>query len=176
MIFEQKQALRREVRLRLSNLAAAEMEAKSEAIWRQVEQLEEFRQAATVLLFASLPTEVQAQRFMQRWGEQKHLLLPIVHGDALLVGAAADLKKSALFGILEPVRALAEMPPLDVAIVPGLAFDRSGNRLGRGKGYYDRFLKTVTNPYKIGVCFGCQLFEQIPHDEQDVKMDKVVVG
>lgn len=168
--------MRREVRLLLSKLSAAEIAAKSEAIWRQVEPMEEFRQAATVLLFASLPSEVQTQSFMQRWSEQKLLLLPIVHGDTLLVGASAALKKNDLFGILEPARALAEIPPVDVAIIPGLAFDKRGNRLGRGKGYYDRFLKTINPPYKIGVCFACQLLEQVPHEEQDVKMDKVVAG
>ncbi|MDR0687979.1 MAG: 5-formyltetrahydrofolate cyclo-ligase [Prevotellaceae bacterium] len=171
--FEQKQALRKEVRGLLSCLSAAEITAKSEAIWRQVEALEEFRQAATVLLFASLPTEVQSQSFMQRWGSQKRLLLPIVHGDTLLVGAPAALKKSTPFGILEPAQALAKIPPIDVAIIPGVAFDRYNNRLGRGKGYYDRFLNAI-HLYKIGVCFSCQLFDRIPHGKRDVKMDRVV--
>jgi 5-formyltetrahydrofolate cyclo-ligase len=175
MIFEQKQAFRKEVKLLLSKLSVMEIAAKSEAVWRQVEQLEEFRQAATVLLFASLPTEVQTQSFMQRWNGQKQFLLPIVHGDTLLVGASSELRASACFGLLEPVRALTEIPPIDLAIIPGLAFDRHNNRLGRGKGYYDRFLK-VTGSYKVGVCFACQLFEQIPHEEQDVKMDRVLVG
>lgn len=176
MIFEQKQAFRREVRLLLGKLSAAEIEAASEAVWRQVEQEEAFRRAATVLLYASLPTEVQTQRFVQRWRGEKQLLLPVVHGETLLVGAVdAELRRNAAFGVMEPSHALAEIPPVDVAIIPGLSFDRSNNRLGRGKGYYDRLLKTI-NPYKIGVCFACQLFEQIPHEEHDVKMDRVIAG
>ncbi len=81
--------------------------------------------------------------------------------------------RKGVFGILEPADALAEMPPLDLAIIPGLAFDRQNNRLGRGKGYYDKFLK-MKDLQKIGVCFGCQLFDEILHEEFDVRMDKVI--
>jgi 5-formyltetrahydrofolate cyclo-ligase len=75
-------------------------------------------------------------------------------------------------GINEP-KALEFMPSIDLAIIPGLAFDKENNRLGRGKGYYDKFLKT-TSAFKLGICFSEQLLDSIPHDELDVKMDKVI--
>ncbi len=81
--------------------------------------------------------------------------------------------RKGTFGILEPENALPEIPPLDLAIIPGLAFDRENNRLGRGKGYYDKLLNTHSL-YKVGACFGCQLFDEIPHEAFDVKMDRVV--
>jgi 5-formyltetrahydrofolate cyclo-ligase len=116
---------------------------------------------------------VQTPDFIRRHGERLRLLLPVVHGDALLVGEAAGPRRSNRFGILEPAQALREIPPVDVVVVPGVAFDRRNNRLGRGKGYYDRLLATI-NTYKIGVCFGCQLLEHVPHDAHDVRMDRVV--
>ncbi|MDR3187710.1 MAG: 5-formyltetrahydrofolate cyclo-ligase [Prevotellaceae bacterium] len=170
-----KQEIRREMKSLLYRLSPPEIAAKSEAIWRQVEQLEAFRRASVVLLYASLPDEVQTQHFMRRHIMHLRLLLPIVHGSTLLVGDATALKQSEQLGILEPVQALAEIPPIDVAIIPGVAFDRQNNRLGRGKGYYDRLLSAVST-YKIGVCFSCQLLGSVPHNDKDVKMDVVVSG
>ena len=60
-----------------------------------------------------------------------------------------------------------------VAVIPGMAFDREGHRLGRGKGYYDRFLNRVKT-YKIGVCFDFQMMDQLPHDPHDVMMDEII--
>lgn len=59
-------------------------------------------------------------------------------------------------------------------MVPGMAFDADGNRLGRGKGYYDRFLALVPDAYKIGVCFPFQKFPAVPVDDNDVKMDIII--
>ena len=63
---------------------------------------------------------------------------------------------------------------IDVAIIPGMAFDEAGHRLGRGKGYYDRFLARVPNLYKIGLCFSWQVVPHIPCDEHDIRMDRII--
>lgn len=63
---------------------------------------------------------------------------------------------------------------IDVAVVPGMGFDTSCRRLGRGKGYYDRLLPKAANACKIGVCFGFQLLASIPADGHDVKMDRII--
>ena len=79
------------------------------------------------------------------------------------------------YGIMEPMGKLfTDYAGIDVAIVPGMGFDKSGHRLGRGKGYYDRFLPKAVNAYKIGVCFGFQKLEDIPSDNYDVIMDEVI--
>ncbi|HQG08910.1 MAG TPA: 5-formyltetrahydrofolate cyclo-ligase, partial [Dysgonamonadaceae bacterium] len=62
---------------------------------------------------------------------------------------------------------------IDLIIVPGVAFDRKLNRLGRGKGYYDRLLSQLKSP-KIGICFDFQLLESIPVEDWDIKMDMIV--
>ena len=63
---------------------------------------------------------------------------------------------------------------IDVALIPGVAFDAVGHRLGRGRGYYDRFLSAHTDIYKIGVCFDFQKVPEVPADEQDVPVDEVI--
>lgn len=87
----------------------------------------------------------------------------------------SDLKEGA-FGIMEPCgEVFADYQAIDLAIIPGMAFDRQGNRLGRGKGYYDRFLPLLLPYiYIIGVCFPFQLLDDIPTEEHDIKMDTVL--
>ena len=63
---------------------------------------------------------------------------------------------------------------IDVAIIPGMSFDNDGNRLGRGKGYYDRLLAKIPQTYKIGMCFDFQKVEEVPTEETDIRMDEVL--
>jgi 5-formyltetrahydrofolate cyclo-ligase len=90
-----------------------------------------------------------------------------------MVSALSDLSPGK-FGIREP--AAGESPKtLDLIVVPGLAFTSDGHRLGRGTGFYDRFLSTVPgNTVKVGVCFAFQLLPEIPHIDHDVKVDALV--
>lgn len=88
----------------------------------------------------------------------------------------ADLREGA-YHIMEPAGAL--FPPhryseIDVAIIPGMAFDTQGNRLGRGKAYYDRFLPKIPGAYRIGIVFPFQLLSQIPTEETDIAMNEIV--
>ena len=79
------------------------------------------------------------------------------------------------FHIQEPTgENITDYQSIDVVIIPGMAFDSAGNRLGRGKGYYDRFLPKVSQSYKIGVCYGFQLVERVPTGDFDQPMDEVV--
>ena len=85
-----------------------------------------------------------------------------------------DLAEGA-FHILEPTGELfTDYGQIDVALVPGMAFDAAGHRLGRGRGYYDRFLSACPNIYKVGVCFPFQRVAAVPVDEHDVVMDEIV--
>ena len=65
-------------------------------------------------------------------------------------------------------------PLFDVAVIPGMAFDADGHRLGRGKGYYDRFLPLIPRAYKIGLCFPWPLVDEVPSDAHDIMMDGVI--
>ena len=85
-----------------------------------------------------------------------------------------DLEEGA-FQIMEPVgEPFIAFDQIDFALVPGMAFDAAGHRLGRGKGYYDRFLSTHPDIYKIGVCFPFQRVAEVPSEAHDVVMDEVI--
>lgn len=87
--------------------------------------------------------------------------------------------KPGPYGILEPpfrAERVGVPAKLDLVLVPGLGFDSQGARLGRGEGYFDRFLKQASNAYKIGLAFKCQRVGKIPSEAQDVLMDEIIFG
>ena len=136
--------------------------------------------AKTILLYSALPDEVQTQWLMDELVCQgKTILLPKVINDTDMelrhYTNEKDLSHGA-YGIMEPSgEHFTEYAAIDVAIIPGMAFDREGHRLGRGKGYYDRFLSQLTSKtYKIGVCFPWQQIDCVPTDSNDVAMDDVI--
>ena len=92
----------------------------------------------------------------------------------LEVTSPADLAIGA-YGIEEPTGALfTDYATIDLVIVPGVAFDRDGNRLGRGKGYYDRLLPRIPSAYKVGICFPFQIVEEVPAEPFDIRMDEII--
>ncbi len=143
----------------------------------RLEETELFRQASCIALYHALPGEVQTADFIEKWHKQKRLLLPIVKGNdlQLLLYAGKESVKTGAFGIWEPTEECEVVPEeeIDLVIVPGVAFDRQHNRLGRGKGFYDRLLSTLSAP-KIGICYDFQLKELIPIEPFDKKMDLIL--
>lgn len=136
--------------------------------------------AQTILLYSALPDEVPTQGLIDELVAQgKPVLLPRVVSDTEMelrrYTGHSDLCPGA-FGILEPVGELfTAYERIDIGIIPGMAFDAAGHRLGRGKGYYDRFLARVPLMYKIGLSFSWRLLDHVPCDEHDIIMDEVVV-
>ena len=135
-----------------------------------------FRAANTVLLYHSLNDEVDTHAFIQKWSSEKRILLPVVVGDDLelrIYTGPEDMSISGIYGIAEPTGEIfTDYAAIDFIVVPGVAFDAKGNRLGRGKGYYDRAL-TKLQSYRIGVCFQFQLLPHIPVEATDLPMDEV---
>ena len=175
-----KQSLRRLVRLRKYRLTFEERQEQSLEIMRLLEALPAFQESHTILLYASMPDEVQTIDFIQRWYQEKNILLPVVKGDDLelrrCTGCETLLKSG--YGILEPhgEEVFTDYETIDLAIIPGVGFTLDGKRLGRGKGFYDRLLSNpqFTNVYKIGIAFPCQIFSELPVNPHDVILDKVL--
>lgn len=144
----------------------------------QVEQMEEFAKAHTVLLYWAMEDEVQTHDFVRRWYKEKTLLLPCVDGDDLRLRQYTGpecMQAGEQFGIGEPTGPeYTDLDHVEMIIVPGMAFDTMGNRMGRGRGFYDRLLKSTPNAYKVGVAFSFQMVEQVPVESFDVPMDAVV--
>ncbi len=138
-------------------------------------------EAQTIMAYYSLPDEVNTHALIDELvAEGKTVLLPKVTGADTMelrrYTGRADLKEGT-YHILEPVgEPFTDLAAIDLILVPGLAFDAAGHRLGRGRGYYDRFLHSKNRPYcvKIGVCFDFQKVDEVPVDAHDIAMDKVV--
>lgn len=174
----QKQALRKEIaRLKAEFKDSALKLAQSSTVLTALERHPAFQAASTVLLYYSLPDEVNTHAFVRKWSKSKKVVLPVVVGDELelrLFTGEQDLVKGS-YGILEPAGCLfSDYEAIACIVVPGVAFDRRGHRLGRGKGYYDRLLPQLSHAYKIGVCFPFQLVPAVPTEESDIRMDAVI--
>ncbi len=150
--------------------------AESKQILVLLEKHPVFQKAKTILLYYSLNDEVNTHPFIDKWCKQKSIILPKVIGNELDLkkyDGPKNLEKGA-YGIEEPVgESFSDYQAIDLAIIPGMAFDNRGNRLGRGKGYYDRLLPKLS-AYKIGICFPFQLVEEVPADQSDIPMDEVI--
>jgi 5-formyltetrahydrofolate cyclo-ligase len=170
---------------RLRRLGQQNGEALSEAIFARLFGLPQYRQAKSVLCYVSLGDEVATHAALRRMlAEHKRVVIPYCHAENIELFCLHGLDELApgMLGILEPkpelrVQSLrrAEVRELDLLVIPGLAFDRQGGRLGHGKGYFDRFLpKARADALLAAVAFECQLVDSIPMGPQDVRVDAVI--
>lgn len=171
-----KQELRRRIKNRKSLLTDAERAAAASAVFAAVEQTAAFLLAERILLYNSLPDELSTHGFIEKWAPRKRFFLPRVNGVnlELLPYVPARLHRGA-FNIEEPDGDnTAGVDTMDLIIVPSVAFDLNGNRIGRGKGFYDRLLAGV-RAMTIGVGYDFQLIaEGIPAEPHDVALDLVI--
>ncbi|MBR1789534.1 MAG: 5-formyltetrahydrofolate cyclo-ligase [Bacteroidaceae bacterium] len=174
-----KAALRTQVR-QLKAEHQADFPVWSVQMCRSVAASSRWQSARTVLLYHALPDEPNLQFLLdEAFVSGKTVLLPVVVGDDLelrLYGGSDSLREGA-FHIMEPVGEV--FPPsrygeIDLALIPGMAFDCEGHRLGRGRGYYDRLLPRLPRAYKLGVCFPFQRLESVPSEPHDILMDEVL--
>lgn len=170
-----KVALRKQMKKLKSELSEQEkLDAEINAL-NLLSKCAVFQQAKSVLVYNALPDEIRTQRLLETWGKSKNLFLPRVNGDDLdILAYSKDFVQKGAFDIYEPVgEELHDIAEMDLIIVPGVAFDLKGNRLGRGKGYYDKLLCKATCP-KLGYIYDLQLLEQIPAEQHDIPMNFIV--
>lgn len=173
----EKQEIRKRIRELKKQYSPQAKAEKSQTVWEQLEGLPAFRKARTVLAYWSMPDEIATHDFVCKWAERETVLLPCVCGNELEIRRFENREKLCAgekYAIPEPTGEIfTALNQIDVILVPGMAFDRLKNRLGRGKGYYDRILKR-TKACKIGLCYDFQLLDHLPTEEHDVKMDTVI--
>ena len=172
-----KKILRREVRARVAQVDAADARERAEAIGREVERHLVVSGAMVVALFSPLGDEPQLWPLVERLAQRVSVVLPRVEGDVMNFYSydSCAMAKGA-YGINEPQDGLpVDVGEIDVIVVPGVAFTDRGARMGRGKGYYDRYLsQSGCRALKIGVCYREQVVESIPTEPHDVMMDTVI--
>ncbi|MDD1696162.1 MAG: 5-formyltetrahydrofolate cyclo-ligase [Methanoregula sp.] len=174
-----KKVLRDHARALRSTLSAAEILEKSGRICRNV--LAVIDGANPLMVYASKPPEVNTHALIRMLIDQgKTVVVPIIEKETKTLRLSflddpAVLRQST-FNVPEPVghEHPAQGSDVKAVIIPMLAFDRKGNRLGYGAGYYDRFLTTHRHLTRIGIAFACQELKEIPADPTDAGMDIIV--
>ncbi|HVJ49745.1 5-formyltetrahydrofolate cyclo-ligase, partial [Desulfitobacterium sp.] len=164
-------------------LTEEERRLKSRKILELISALPKFQQAKTIMVFLNFRDEVNTTLLAEKiLASSKRLILPRCAPHGVLIPAEIrDLKENiepGKWGIREPKKEgliLANPEDIDLIIIPGAAFDRQGNRLGYGGGYYDRFLTRLRSEVpKIALAFACQILPEIPVDPYDLRMDALV--
>ena len=145
----------------------------STIIVNKIINLEIYKESRVVALYNSLKDEVETRDLIIK-SLDKTLLLPKIINDKIefiKIDNNTKYEKSS-FSVMEPIGTIYN-GPIDIIIVPGVAFDRNLNRLGFGKGYYDKYL-SHKDIYKIGICFNEQLLDTLPTDSFDIKMGLII--
>lgn len=173
---------RRELRQILASMTTQERQEASQGICAHLSSISSIESAATILAYLPLAEEVDLTPLLTRWIEESRTVcVPIVSWEnkTMRAGLLPTLDGKSLiersYGLREP-RNPQTVPAdtIDVMLVPGLGFDRDGARLGRGGGYYDRYLESNRSPIVIGVAFDCQMIDSIDKEEHDQMMTVVV--
>ena len=171
----EKKELRAHIKTLKKQHTKEQLLEQSEQILAKLEQHPDFAKAETVMLYSALPDEVQTLAFLEKWHLKKKIILPTVVGDDIIPVEYGKDTAFAVgdFNILEPQNE-PYSGGFDLIVVPGVAFDRKGNRLGRGRGYYDRFLCQHLDVKRIGICFDFQCVDEVPAEPFDIRMDEVL--
>ena len=173
-----KAPLRAATRAARRALSPAQRHEASERIVARLLALPELQAAGTLLLYAALSEEVDLAGMVEPVHARGHrTLFPRVRGAELELVAAADLRALRLGhrGVREPVGASVDPAVVTLAVVPGVAFDPRGGRLGGGGGHYDRLLPRLpADTPTIGVAYACQLVPRVPREPHDASVDLVV--
>lgn len=175
----EKETLRRELRMKRSMLTAEEIETASNALAERLFAHPLYRAAKTVYVYLSANQEVRTDGMIaQARRDGKRVAAPKVCGNELqFIYLEEDTKlQVGAFAILEPAEGQAADDPTALVLLPGLAFDRAGYRLGYGGGYYDRFLAREPQHPTVALCYGFQLLDRLPTDPHDVPAGAVLAA
>jgi len=178
--FEKSQA-RRLVRQAVRRMTPIQRERASEEIMRRVLQLPECQSASVVMGFLPLPDELDTLPLLAQLIQTgKTVCVPrtLVKERRMFPVRLRDVTdlKTGEYGIPEPAAQEPFDPAsIDLLLLPGRAFDREGNRLGRGGGFYDRFIaQNAPRAVRCGIAFSCQIMDSVPHTERDIPMEIIV--
>ncbi len=175
-----KREIRSKILLRLKKQKEEYRVQKSKLIKEKLFRAKVFKKAKIVLFFISFGGEINTQDMIKEARKLgKIIAVPVCKRNGILRPSVLIEKARlirGLYGIYEPaVKRFVNLEDLDLVIVPGIAFDKKGSRLGRGKGYYDRFLRKLPEKAStIGLAFDFQILPRIPANILDKKVDKVI--
>ncbi|WFR60008.1 5-formyltetrahydrofolate cyclo-ligase [Anaerocolumna sp. AGMB13025] len=178
-----KQEIRKNIREQKSRLSFQERETYSNLIIKKLTEQREYQRASEVFCYISFNQEVITSAFIEEaLSGRKRIAVPKITGDGMKFYYISSLKnlKPGVLGILEPDTRNEEAVPKkgneNLIIVPGLAFDLLGNRIGYGKGYYDAFFGKYKDFswIKTALAYDFQILPKLPAEEHDIKVDHII--
>ena len=179
--------LRQQIRKTRANLTALQQQQAEDSITQQALALIEAQNAQHIALYVSFDGEISTEKLIKTlWAQDKHVYLPVLHpfnpNHLLFLRYLPDtLMLKNKFGIWEPklnVQNVLPLKELDILFTPLVAFDKQGNRLGMGGGFYDRTLQNWRNSsfIPVGLAHQCQQVEQLPTEVWDVPLHQILVA
>ena len=179
--------LRQQIRKTRANLTALQQQQAEDSITQQALALIEAQNAQHIALYVSFDGEISTEKLIKTlWAQDKHVYLPVLHpfnpNHLLFLRYLPDtLMLKNKFGIWEPklnVQSVLPLEELDILFTPLVAFDKQGNRLGMGGGFYDRTLQNWRNSsfIPVGLAHQCQQVEQLPTEVWDVPLHQILVA
>ena len=173
-----KAGLRRAILAARNLLSPDQVEEKSRRIMERLKEIEPLRQARVIMAYSPIRNEVDLWPYLEDMlGQGKTILLPRVEGDMLeaVEFKGRDQCRTSSFGITEPLGPGQPLELIEAVLVPGVAFDGNGHRLGYGKGFYDRFLSELPpSVFRCGVAYEFQIVEAVFPGERDIPVHWIV--
>lgn len=171
----EKYEIRKKIKAMKSMLLESEKISEADQVFARLEQTAAFIMATHILMYHSLPDELSTRDFLRKWSGMKKFYLPRVNGVNLDILPYEESRlELGAFHIEEPTgNDNIDPDMLELIVVPAVAYDRNGNRLGRGKGFYDRLLSS-TKATKVGIAYEFQIVDEVPVEEHDVPMDIII--
>jgi len=174
-----KKALRREIGAKKRALSAAEIESRSAILAEKLFSTVQYRDCKSLYAYLSFNQEVRTNPIIQQaWADGKRVAVPKVVGDEMVfiwIDSFEGLAPQGAFHIMEPIEdgPVAE-DETALILMPGLAFDPQGHRVGYGGGYYDRFLENEPDHPLVALCYDFQLYDRLEVEAHDVPVDVVI--
>lgn len=172
-----KKEIRKSVRSAIAAISQDAKAQKSTMLALAIMLHPAVRAARAVALFSPLPDEPQISEIIELIARERAVLLPRVEGDVMrFYHFSPEVMSRGAYGIMEPMDGDPFSPcEIDVMVVPGVAFTTDGKRMGRGKGFYDKYMSQEGfRAHKIGVCYAEQMLPSLPCEPHDISMDEVI--
>jgi 5-formyltetrahydrofolate cyclo-ligase len=177
-----KKQIRQKLRAEIAAISPPELHERSVQACSRLAQTPEYARSEIIMVFLSLPTEVDTTSLvLQAWRDRKRVLAPKVSWEQrrmlpIQIDSLSDDLSESVLGIREPADGVPiPLANIDMVIVPGLGFDLQGNRLGRGRGFYDRFLAHRDwAGIACGLALQTQVLDSVPTTEHDMKIQMLV--
>ncbi|MBU1201989.1 MAG: 5-formyltetrahydrofolate cyclo-ligase [Nanoarchaeota archaeon] len=176
-VTKQKQEIRETALAARKKLTREHVLTRSKTVIENLKKLEEYKSAGKIMCYVSFDAEVNTKEFIKNeLADKKTIIVPFIKDEKIFPSklSAFDNLVKGKYNTLEPKDKVLFVGDIDLIIIPGVAFDINGSRIGFGKGYFDEFLKGYRESFKVGLAFEEQIVDFIPTTRNDVQMDVIV--